>query len=320
LVDLILALDFGGTKHAAGVIASGEAVWRGWKRAITPDNGTAREDLEIMFSLARDLLVGDIPAAIGASFGGPVDADTGLVRTCYHVHGWDNLPLKNLLEQEFGAPAWVDNDANLAALGEHRFGAGRGVQSLFYITVSTGVGGGWILNNHLWRGANNMAGEIGHLCIDPDGPLCACGRHGCLERLASGCGIAEDARLLLTRSPQHGQILHQLVGSDLSAITAQLVSQAYNLGDRLSQQVLDKAAWALGKGIGSVANLINPELFILGGGVTNAGERYWQIIRQTARQEALPDVHFEIQPAFLGDTAPLWGAVVLAQDNLNELK
>ena len=213
------------------------------------------------------------------------------------------------------------------ALGEYRFGAGQGYDSLMYITVSTGVGGGWILNGRPWRGADGMAGEIGHTVVDPDGPLCLCGKRGCVERLASGPYIAQRARGWLEQQPDRGRILRTLVGDHLEAITAELVAQAAAQGDDLAWEALEVAAWALGVGIGNAANLVNPRCFVLGGGVTlglssrrrtetKAGERFWEVVRRTAHETALPEVHFDIVPAALGDDAPLWGGIALAEELL----
>ncbi|MBW4687267.1 MAG: ROK family protein [Komarekiella atlantica HA4396-MV6] len=325
-MTLILALDFGGTKLAAAIVNVGSREWLGYERRLSPAKADASTDLEIMRSLIYSLLQGTKPAAIGVSFGGPVDATTGTVRLSHHVAGWENIPLKHLLEDEFGVSVGVDNDANVAALGEHRFGAGQGYDSLFYITVSTGVGGGWILNGKPWRGAGGMAGEIGHIVVDPAGPVCLCGKRGCVERLASGPYMAQNAREILENvdalaasrrvPPRHkerqgGEILRGLVGDDLTLLTGQLVSEAAAAGDDLAKEVLHKAAWALGVGIGNLANLMNPQRFVLGGGVTKAGEDFWQVLQQVARETALPEVDFEIVPAVLGDDAPLWGAVAL---------
>jgi len=269
-----------------------------------------------MTSLAHEVLAGEKPTAIGVSFGGPVDFKTGTVRLSHHVPGWENIELQRLLESEFGATASVDNDANVAALGEHRFGAGQGYNSLLYITVSTGVGGGWILNGQSWRGAGGMAGEIGHTVVDPNGPMCLCGKRGCVERLASGPYIAQQVKEWLQAEPNQGQVLRTLVKDNLEDITAQLVSQAAAQGDNLASQALEQAGWALGVAIGNTANLINPQRFVLGGGVTKAGERFWEVVRRVARETALPEVDFEIVPATLGDDAPLWGAVALAENLL----
>jgi len=325
-VAFILSLDFGGTKLAAATVNIGSRKWLRYERRLSPANADASTDLEIMRSLIYSLLQDTKPAAIGVSFGGPVDASTGTVRLSHHVAGWENIPLKGLLEKEFGVPVGVDNDANVAALGEHRFGAGQRYDSLFYITVSTGVGGGWILNGKPWRGAGGMAGEIGHIVVDPAGPICLCGKRGCVERLASGPYMAQNVREILENVPlrrgglRDGEVLRGLVGDNLELLTGQLVSEAAAAGDDLAKEVLHKAAWALGVGIGNVANLMNPQRFVLGGGVTKAGEDFWQVVRQVARETALPEVDFEIVPAVLGDDAPLWGAVAIASIMLEALK
>lgn len=310
----ILALDFGGTKLAAALVNPGERVWWRYERCLSPMNADAKTDLEIMRSLIHSLLQGKTPSAIGVSFGGPVDATTGTVRLSHHVSGWENIPLQDLLTAEFGVPTTVDNDANVAALGEYRFGAGQGYDSLFYITISTGVGGGWVLNGKPWRGASGMAGEIGHMVVDPSGPLCLCGKQGCVERLASGPYMAQNARDILANPAKlnHGKILKHLVGDDFALLTGKLISEAADQGDDIAQEVLQKSAWALGVGIGNVANLINPQRFILGGSVTKAGESWWSVVQKTARETALPEVSLEIVPAALGDDAPLWGAVALS--------
>jgi glucokinase len=327
--DLLLALDFGGTKHSLACLKLETArrlmagspdialEWQVHRRIFSPHGADAQYDLQTVFGSARELLGDQIPAAIGVSFGGPVDYRQGVVRLSHHVPGWENIPLKHKLEQAFQALAAVDNDANVAALGEARFGAGRGAPSLLYITVSTGVGGGWILNNEPWRGVDGMAGEIGHTVVDPQGPACLCGKSGCVERLASGPYLAADACQILKEQPERGSILRQLAGADLSQVTGKLLAEAAAAGDDLAWELLERSAQALGVAIGNAANLVNPQTFVLGGGVTKSGERYWEILRRTARQTALPQVHFEVLPAALGDDAPLWGAVALALSRLD---
>ncbi len=315
MTNKILALDFGGTKLAAAVVNVGERNWQNYQKTFSPPNASAQTDIEIILSLSHKLLKGENPAAIGVSFGGPVDATTGTVRLSHHVKGWENIPLEKILETEFKAPTVVDNDANVAAIGEHRFGAGQGHDSLLYITVSTGVGSGWIINGQPWRGKQSMAGEIGHITVDPAGPLCLCGKRGCVESFASGPYIAQQTKEWLREQPTEGQILRSLVNKDLEGITAQKVSEAAIQGDELAIKVISLAGWALGVSIGNVANLVNPEQFVLGGGVMKAGKLLWETVQRVARETALPEVSFDIVPAALGDHAPLWGAVALA-DNL----
>jgi glucokinase len=210
----------------------------------------------------------------------------------------------------------VDNDANVAALGEHRFGAGQGCDSLLYVTVSTGIGGGWIVDGRPYRGADGMAGEIGHMVIDPTGPVCTCGQRGCLEALAAGPAIARHAQERLAEDPQAGQALRALVGGEVQVVTARHVSQAAKAGDELSRQVLDQAARALGRGIGSAISLMNPQRVVVGGGVAKSGPRYFEAVRAAARVTAPPEMTVDIVPAALGDDAPLWGAIALAEDCL----
>ncbi len=301
MTDLILALDFGGTKLTAALcdenaLSAAAPQWLAHKRIGSPAAPTRQSDLTNMLALARELLHGRQPTAVGVSFGGPVDFAAGRVILSHHVPGWEETPLRRILAEEFNAPVRVDNDANAAALGEHRFGTGRGLSSLLYVTVSTGVGGGWILDGRPYRGHNSMAGEIGHTVADPDGPLCLCGQRGCVERLASGPYMAQDLAAALERDG--------LTGRDVAEMAA--------AGEETAVALLERGAWALGVGLGNAANLLNPERFILGGGVTKAGSHWWQIMRQTARHTALPEVQFNIVPAQLGDDAPLWGAAVLA--------
>lgn len=316
--SLILALDYGGTKHTAALIVPGQNTWLAHGRVVSPPGADAAYDQATMVRLAHELLAQNPGrlAAIGVSFGGPVDATRGVVRLSHHVPGWEEYPLAARLYAEFGAPVAIENDANAAALGEWTYGAGRWSASMLYVTVSTGIGGGWVLDGHIWNGADGMAGEIGHNVLRPGGAMCVCGKAGCLEAEASGWGIAAKARVWLTdeRWPAaERQALLAQAGGRAEAITAQLVAEAAAAGNALARGVLDDAAEMLGVGLGAAINLMNPERVILGGGVTKSGGRWWQIVRETARRHALPQTRVEIVPATLGDDAPVWGAVALAQ-------
>ncbi len=314
MADLLLALDYGGTKLSAAIARRGEREWLALKRLPSPPGKDARYDQETMLALARKLLDGRTPLAIGVSFGGPVDAARGRVILSHHVPGWEDTSLRDQLHNAFNAPASVDNDANVAALGEYQFGAGRGevTSPLLYVTVSTGVGGGWVIDGKIFHGADALAGEIGHTIVAPAGPLCICGRRGCVEAMASGPSIARDARLRLIAEPTAGRRLRALVGNDLNALTGEIVARAASDGDTLAQQVMDSAARALGFGIGTAITLMNPARVVIGGGVSKSGERWWSAVRASARANTLPQMRVEIIPAALGDDAPLWGAVALA--------
>jgi glucokinase len=314
--ELLLALDYGGTKHAAAVLRRGERTWAAQARVTCPPGADARWDQTAVLRMARELLSqarGRL-VAVGVSFGGPVDAQRGVVRLSHHVPGWEDVPLAEKLAAEFGVPVSVDNDANVAALGEWRFGAGQGAESLLYITVSTGVGGGWVLGGRIWSGADGMAGEIGHTIARPGGMLCACGKRGCVEAEACGPAIARKAVARLEVEPQAGRILRELVHGRLDAVTAELVGRAANQGDALALDALRDAASALGDGIAAAINLMNPERVALGGGVIKAGETWWTAVREAARKAVLPQARVEIVPAGMADDAPLWGAAALAEE------
>ncbi|WP_374687233.1 ROK family protein [Promineifilum sp.] len=386
----ILALDFGGTKLSAALFVANQkshaksakdakiSSLRSWRplrslreplssysildrrRVFTPPDADAAYELAAMLVMAHELLAGRPPAAIGVSFGGPVDYATGVVRLSHHVRGWEAMPLRERLAVEFGCPVAVDNDANVAALGEHRLGAGRGVNDMLYVTVSTGVGGGWILGGRPWRGHEGMAGEIGHTVADPAGPLCLCGKRGCVERLASGPYMAADYAQGSRGAGEQGReaslpqeemaiprplggVRGGTTGEETTiplpsggvrggaatgegtedplpnplprgeGITGRGVAERAATGDLLAREILLRGAWALGVGLGNAANLVNPQRFILGGGVTKSGEAWWAEVRRAAAETALPEVRFDIVPAELGDDAPLWGALALAE-------
>ena len=334
MARFILALDFGGTKLSAALFQkevatdftdnkdlrkekSAESVQSvvscsplDLRRVVTPPDADAAYELAAMIGLAREMLVGRAPAAVGVSFGGPVEYATGIVRLSHHVRGWENMPLGDRLAAEFGCPAAVDNDANVAALGEFRFGAGRGVGDMMYVTVSTGVGGGWVLGGRIWRGHAGMAGEIGHTVVDPAGPLCLCGKRGCVERLASGPYMAADYLARVVAQQESWAAGAQ----GRNGVTGRDVAEAAAAGDPIAAEILLRGARALGVGLGNAANLLNPQRFVLGGGITKSGAAWWAEVRRAAAETALPEVDFEVVPAALGDDAPLWGAVALAQE------
>ena len=307
MTDVILALDFGGTKLSAAVAeravfrSGAPRRWLAHGRRVSPPEPSAQTDIATMIALGEELLAGRPAAAVGISFGGPVDFDSGVVRLSHHVPGWEQVSLQAQISAAFSVPALVDNDANVAALGEWRFGAGQGAADLLYITVSTGVGGGWILDGRPFRGHAGMAGEIGHTVIDPQGPRCLCGKRGCVERLASGPYMARDLTALRIGDEQ----APSLTGKDVAQLAAQ--------GDEAAVAILRRGARGLGVGIGNAANLINPQRVVLGGGVTKSGPHWWQWVRQAAVETALPEVQIEIVPARFTDDAPLWGAVALME-------
>ncbi len=311
--NLILALDFGNTKLAAAIKKSGEEKWLNYQRLEMSSCRGAQDHLEQMIHLAEKVLGGKKPQAIGVSFGGPVDFKSGKVLLSHTHEGWDKIDLKQELIAKFGSiNVVIENDANASAAGEHAFGSGKGFSDMMFITVSTGVGGGLVLNNQVWHGFQGLAGEIGHMMVDPHGPRWW-DRRGCIYRYSSGTFIARRARRWLQDEPNKGSVLKKMVDNDPYKITAKVVAEAADHEDDLAKDALDLSSWALGVGVANTANILNLELFVFGGSVIKAGSRFWSNLIKTAYESKMPEIDFKIKKGVLGDESPLWGAAALAE-------
>jgi glucokinase len=310
----VVAVDLGGTKiYTALAGADGRVLaevlvptrpWEGVDAVIGRIVGTVDQVLERAGKGGR-------PAALGIGCPGPLDAASGLVHHAPNLD-WHDVPLKDLLEKRLGIPVAVDNDANLAALGEYVYGAGRGEKDMVYITVSTGIGGGLILDGRLYHGAGFGAGEIGHMTIDPGGPRCNCGNSGCLEAMASGTAMAREARLLIESG--RGRAILEAAGGDVCAVTAREVARAAAGGDDEARQIIINAGRALGTGVANVINLLNPALVVLGGGAMQVGPLIWETMEEEISRRALAAARRRVRlvPAELGPRSGLMGAVALA--------
>ncbi len=250
---------------------------------------------------------------------GPVDPWKGVVYRPPNLPGWGDVALKSILEEELTVPVLLGNDANLAALAEHRFGAGRGLSHLVYVTMSTGVGGGVINADTLLLGAWGGASEIGHMTIDLNGPLCSCGNHGCLEAMASGTAIAREAAHRLA-SGVTSTLLARIDGN-LEALEAHHVVDAAEQGDKLAQSVLEWAAYNLGVGLANIMHLYDPQIIVIGGGVAAAWSLLEPALRRAIRERAM-DVYARrvgIVRSQLGDDVGLLGAVAFALEGMSVL-
>jgi glucokinase len=254
---------------------------------------------------------------MGVAAAGLVNPGTGVLLYSPNLPRLRDAPLKALLEQEIKAPVWLANDASLAALGEHRFGAGRGFSHLVYITVSTGIGGGVIIDNALFLGSQGFAAEIGHMVIDPDGPRCACGNIGCLEALASGSAIARMASEEMSKGKV--SVITSLADNDLSGVTAEVVARAAQSGDPLASEIMERAGTSLGIGVVNLLHLFDPELIIIGGGVSRAGELILAPVRKVIAERAMPGFRqAKVVTSALGDDSGLYGAVALVLEKCSE--
>lgn len=310
----LLALDIGGTKLATGVVTpAGHAIEA--SDDPTPVEAAPEQIIDDLFRAAQEAMAragkgwGDV-GAVGVSFGGPVDFPAGRTVTCHHLRGWEGIPLRDIVAERSGLPAIMDNDANAAALGEAAFGAARGFAHVLYLTVSTGIGGGLTLDGRVHRGANSMAGEIGHTLVAPDGPLCTCGRRGCLEAVAAGPAIARAAREALDAGQQSS--LSSLPRAD---VTAKQVAEAAPT-DGLAARIMARAGEVLGIAIAGAVNLVNPDIVVIGGGVSAAGDVLFRPLRQAVVRHAVPASTrgLRIVPGELGQSGALLGAAALARD------
>ncbi len=253
----------------------------------------------------------EIPAYLGIGAPGPLDPQSGFVYQAPNL-GWRDIPLKMLLEQALQVNVTVGNDANLAALGEFCFGDYKGTSNLIYITVSTGIGCGLILDGELYQGADYSAGEIGHFTLEPDGLVCSCGNRGCLETIASGTAIARFAKELAQQGKGTGIV--KAAGGLIEGITAEAVSRAAASGDQEALGILDKTGRALGLGFSYIVNLLNPSLILLGGGAMKAGPPLWQAINDELKRRVIKSniKNLKVFPATLGDRSGLFGAIACA--------
>ena len=258
--------------------------------------------------LERAGLAANQVAALGVGVPGPVRSAEGMVLAPPIMPGWDRYPIRESLMSTWKMPVMLNNDAELGALGEWAYGAGRDFRNVAFIKIGTGIGAGLILDNRIYQGANGSAGEIGHITVEENGPQCQCGNYGCLEALAGGRAIAEQARALVARgsAPQWAHIGQTLTARD--------VAIAARKGDLASQRLFNRAGKYIGIGIASLVNLFNPEIVIVGGGVAQVGDMLMEPIRQTVRQRALTAStrNLRISAALLGRRSTSMGAVVQA--------
>lgn len=310
--DSFIAVDIGGTQIRAALCDAAGTIYR-----RVADLTAGHEGPDAVMSRIERAIRQVWPAdgqviAIGVAAPGPLDPWSGVVLDAPNVPGWKDYPLRDIIQERFDTPALAGNDANLAALAEQRFGAGQGKSDLIYITVSTGVGGGIIVNGELVLGGHGLAGELGHIIVEPDGPRCGCGNRGCLEALASGPSIARQARQRILAG--ESSYILDLVQGDSNDISAKIVSEAAQSGDLLAVDVFRQAGVYLGIGLVSLLHLFDPNIVIIGGSVSKAGDLLFKPAREVVRQRCMADHYWRdtpIVPAALGDDVGLLGALAL---------
>ena len=317
---IALGVDLGGHKILTAVVSSqGDMLTRDY--TITPaSKGTETVVQEILRSAGRAIEQAGITikelSAIGVGAAGISNPRTGVVFTSPNLPGWRNVPLKNIIEKESGRKTFLINDANAAALGELYFGAAREARNFIYITFGTGIGGGIVINGELYHGAVGTAGEIGHMTIDVNGLRCNCGNIGCWETLASGSALAREAK----RRIQDGAVTSILdyAGGDVQRVTAHVVQTAAEHDDILARELIAQTGFYIGVGLANLIDLFNPELIVIGGGLSNMGDMLlgpaFRVAGERAYQEAYRVVRFA--PAKLGENSGVIGSAIFA---LNEI-
>lgn len=254
-------------------------------------------------------------AGVGVAAAGAVDHTAGIVVHSPHLAGWDHVPLATLINHSLGVPVVIDNDANLAALGEHRYGTGRGISNLLYVTVSTGIGGGIIINGDVYRGATGYAGEVGHISVSAGGPYGKSRTAGALEALAAGTALVREALRRLDQG-EPSQLRSIVADPFPTELTAEEVFQAFHQGDNLATQVVSQGVHYLGAGLTSLVNVLSPEVLIIGGGLSNQWKAYIEPAVKLMREQVFAGSarNLRVSPPELGIYAGALGAIALASE------
>lgn len=313
----IIGVDLGGTNIVVGAMSADGAHEYAMHeiptRASLGADAVVERIAQLIERVAAETMAAtgatrDAFLGVGIGSPGPLDRERGLVIVTPNL-GWRDFPLRDRVSDAVGLPATLDNDANCATLGEWWLGAAKGGRNVIGLTIGTGIGGGLILDGRLYHGASDAAGEIGHTTIDSTGRRCGCGNYGCLEAYASGPAIAERAREALAGAEPSA--MPAMVGGDLSRLTAALVYKAAQNGDRLALEVVRETARLLGAGVANLLNIFNPDVVVLAGGVTQAGDALFEPMRAEVRRRAFkPAVDAcRIVPGALQGKAGVVGAI-----------
>ena len=320
---LSLGIDLGGTKILTAVAtAQGRMLSR--DHSVTPaTKGQEAVVQSILESIGRALEQAGIAtpqlSAIGVGAPGLSNPETGILFTSPNLPGWRDVPLRDIMEKELGKKAFLINDANAAALGELYFGAAKGAHHFIYITISTGIGGGIIIDGEVYTGSIGTAGEVGHMTIDDDGPPCNCGNRGCWETLASGTAMAREARKQIKEGARTS-ILGYAEG-DVEKVTAEVIHNAAKEGDSLAKELITRTGYYVGVGLANLVNIFNPELIVIGGGLSNIGdmllEPAYEVAGERAFKESYRTVRFAM--AKLGRDSGVLGAAAFALQEMKKI-
>ncbi|OJX47306.1 MAG: hypothetical protein BGO78_17730 [Chloroflexi bacterium 44-23] len=313
-MELYIVSDIGGTQIRVAAHDSSTLSCIDQKKIATQRQG--QYPIQRLINLIRDISKDHILKAISIGVPGFLDLEKGIILNCPNIPGWVNFPIRQILTEQFNVPIYINNDANLAALGEWKYGIGQGHKNLLYLTISTGIGSGVIINNQLLLGTKGLAGELGHTTLEPNGPLCGCGQYGHLEALASGTAIKAyvEAQIESGRSSTlSGSINFQ--GNDIFL--------AARNGDSLAFEAYQRAGKYLGMAIANFLHIFNPSIVILGGGVTQVGDLLFKPTESSLRDHVIRPEYIDmlqLTKSSLGDDVGLQGALAyLVLNNGNQI-
>jgi len=311
----VIGVDLGGTKILSAIVDKKGNIIHSVNIPTEAASGKEKVIQNITASIKLLLKSSGVPlssvGSIGIGAPGPVDFRKGVILNPPNLPGWEEVPLATIIEKEFNKKVFLENDANAAALGEAEFGSAKGVKNFVYVTVSTGIGGGLVLNGELYRGGSGGAGEIGHMVIKTNGPKCGCGNFGCLEAMASGEAMARLARDRV--KDDKSSLILQKAGNDISKIDSLSVELAAKDGDKLANEIIAEISFYLGIGMSNLVNILCPDMIAMGGGVMNMGEMILGPVRETVKRLSLSPAkdNVKIVRAKLGKDVGVIGAAAL---------
>lgn len=307
---VVVGVDIGGTKVLAGVVDGEGRVVRTALRTTPGRRGVTRQVEDALVAAVTEAAGGERVDGVGVAAAGFVDSAGERVMFAPHLP-WQGEPLRDLLTARLGCPVGLDNDANCAARAEAHHGAARGAASALMITMGTGIGGAVLLDGQVVRGANGMAGEFGHMRVVPDGQACECGRRGCWEQYSSGNALVRNARALMAEQPS---VLHDMTGGNPAAVSGPMVTAAAEEGDLVARQAFSSVGDWLGVGTANLVAALDPDVVVIGGGVSAAGDRLLEPARAALRRSLVGASHRRVPPllpAELGPSAGMIGAALL---------
>ena len=311
----VVGIDIGGTNIKTGILKKSGEIVKSYSMKTQASKGSEDVLERIKAHVEEILKENDIDKkdvlGVGMGIPGPVNTDSGVVNFCPNMKGWDNFPAAKKLEEKLGLDVKVGNDVNVITLGEVWLGAAKGYKNVVGITLGTGIGGGFVINGKLVSGISGAAGEVGHMKVEHSGKLCGCGQYGCWEAYASATGLEREAKSRLAVC--HNTTIWDKIDKDISKLEAKHIFDAAKEGDKFALSLVDYEIKYVAMGLANILNLLNPELVVIGGGVSLAGDILFDNLKEKLKEETLKVAldAVKIVPGELGNNAGVVGAAAL---------